>query len=150
MTEEFRVASLDEVFSFPGYADWEREYGEECGDPVLGQPNVQYELLKELSKNGDLKCVVMLADGQLAGCAAVRFTRSSHYDAPFASSEAMYLRAPWRKGGNGLRLLRMLGRVAIDGGARGVVFSPPAGSTFSKLLSRLGMKHTHDVYWYAC
>lgn len=150
MTKEFRVATLEEVLSLPGYEVWEKEYAEECGDPALGQPHVQFDLLRDLDAEGSLKCVVVLDDGRLVGCAALRFSRSSHYSAPLASSEAMYLRKPWRRGANGLRLLRMLGKVAAEGGASGVVFSPPAGSSFSKLLARLGMKHTHDVFWYAC
>lgn len=131
----------------PGVQETVAEYLAETKNLGIGLPEIQFDRYKELNATGSIKCVGAFEAGELVGLAHVSFARSQHYPFPIASIESFYLRKAFRKGMNGLKLLRAVKKMVKAAGAPGLVFMAPPGSDYDKLCERLGMLHTHNAWW---
>ncbi len=148
MTITIELWPLDRLVSHPEFQAWVDEYGEECRAEGVGAPGFYPEKYAEVAKSGQLRILAALDGDRLAGAAALRVVEAAHYDAPLVSTDAIYLRRDWRKGGAGLRLLHAMRDLAKQEGAHGLVFMAPPGSSLDKLCERLGMVNTHKTYWW--
>ena len=148
MTITIEQKPLDWLVKHPEFQTWVSEYGEECRAEGIGNPGFYPEKYADADKTGQLRILAALDGARLAGAAALRVTEAAHYDAPLVSTDAIYLRHPWRKGGTGLRLLRAMRDLAGKEGAHGLVFMAPPGSSLDKLCERLGATNTHKMYWW--
>ncbi len=145
---EIREIPYQELEHTVGFDAVVNEYKEETSNPAIGSPSVQFERYRALAELGSLKCVGAFEEGVLIGLVHVLFAKSQHYDFPVASIESFYLRVAYRKGTNGLRLIRAVKDLVKREGAPGVVFMAPPGTAYEKVCRKLGMLHTHSAYWY--
>lgn len=123
------------------------EYIEETANPIIGKAEAQIERWREAAADGRLKCIGAFDGDEIAGMILLLVSPSAHYAFPMVAVESIYLRKPWRKGLNGLRMLNLAKRVVRELGSPGFVFMAPPGSTLEKICERLGAANTHKAYW---
>lgn len=144
---EIRELTYRELEASRGFAEVVAEYKDETSNPAIGSPTVQFERYRELDALGTLKCLGAFEEGELVGLVGVMLARSQHYPFPIASIESFYLRKAFRKGTNGLRLIRAAKELVKKQGAPGLVFMTPPGTNYERVCQRLGMIPTHIAYW---
>lgn len=144
---EIRELTYRELEASQGFAEVVEEYLQETSNPAIGGATVQPERYEELDALGTLKCIGAFADGLLVGLVGILFSRSQHYAFPIASIESFYLCKDYRKGTNGLRLIRAAKELVKKEGAPGLVFMAPPGTSYEQVCKKLGMVPTHIAYW---
>ena len=144
---EIRELPYQELEHTTGFDAVVNEYKDETSNSAIGSPSVQFERYRDLDRLGSLKCVGAFEEGVLVGLVGVLFAKSQHYDFPVASIESFYLRKAYRKGTNGLRLIRAVKGLVKREGAPGVIFMAPPETNYERVCRKLGMVHTHSAYW---
>lgn len=145
---KYEFMEPDRLFAFRGWDDLVREYIEETANPAIGAAEPQFDRYRELYAAGRLKLIAASDEGEICGVAALLAVPTQHYPFPIVSTEAVFLRKPWRKGYCGLHLLRLMKVAAEDMGSPGLTFQAPPGSQMDKVCERLGMTHTHNIWWW--
>lgn len=143
------LVKYTQLVTAPGWDELVEEYVREASDPAMGAPRVNDEAYIEASERGEVECIGVFAGERIVGVAIVRFADHPHYEHPIAAADALYLMKAYRRGAVGLNLLGAMRALAARRGATGLVFTAPPDTAFDRLCGRLGMKHTHNAYWFA-
>lgn len=131
----FKNISVSEIFSLKGFDELTSEYMEESGNPFLPKnPDPDYyQKLEE--KAGFLVIGVFDAD-RLVGFGSFVLTVVPHYSKITASVESVFLSKPYRRGSEGLRLLRAVSTLAKKQGASGIYWGCRSGSRLEGVFEK--------------
>lgn len=121
------------------------EYAAECSLPELGTTNPNAEMYSRLEAGGMRTLAVY--DGEiLVGFATLLTYILPHYGKKVAATESIFVAAEHRpRIGN--ELVDFIEQEARKNDCAAVLYSAPAGSRFSRMLSLLPKyRHSNDVY----
>jgi N-acetylglutamate synthase-like GNAT family acetyltransferase len=125
------------------------EYALEACRADLGAIGVQVDQYKLLESHGLMRFLSAWRGQELVGFATVVATIAPHYGKKVATTETLFLSESARDGGAGLDLLKLAEQTASEMGAVGFFVSAPVGGALSKILPRVGFKHTNEVFFKA-
>ena len=137
--------SVSEICDAEGFADLANSYRDEIDYGCLRAPvdgRFQHQVFESA---GLLRTAGAFADGKLVGFVSVMVTPSVHVEAKIVTVDSLFLDKRYRRGSNGLQLLKWAIQVATDEGSSLLVISAPVGSRLEKLLSLIGKK-TESVF----
>lgn len=121
------------------------EYAEECSLPEIGKFSPQRDLYAAMEASGGLQCFGIYQDTVLVGFISLLIYVLPHYGKKIATTESIFLSREHRK--MGLEMLRFIEAYAEEKGCRAVLYTAPAGSRFSTLLSIRGQyRHSNNVF----
>ncbi len=142
-----KALTFQELETSKGFAELVNEYIAETANMAGTRPQIISESYRALSDAGKFRSIGAYDGDTVVGFAGVLINESRHYAHPICSMEALYLRSPWRKGTNGLRLINKAKELAKEAGSPGLAFMAPPGSRYDKFCEATGMTHTHNAYW---
>lgn len=142
---KIKRVTLSQFKALPGLDKLVREYSLAFDENPTGSVKVAWEAYEAFGDN--LRIVVALYQGSVVGVAACLIQRSRHYDGVVVSMEALYLMKDYRKGSAGIRLLKEVGKIAKEQGAKGFALCAPPESTLERFCLLNGYVDLRHVYW---
>jgi GNAT superfamily N-acetyltransferase len=112
------------------------EYAAECGVPVVGVPDPQWDMYEQMRLAGVMQGVAVYVDGVMAGFAGVLVTVLPHYGVRAATVESLFVAKAYRPKGAGARLLAAIERYAKSAECKAILYSAPAGGQLEALLGK--------------
>lgn len=145
----FKSVSVSEIFSCVGFDDLVSEYMTESGNPFLPKnPNPDY--YRELEEKAGFSVIGVFDADRLVGFGSFVLTVVPHYSTVTASVESVFLSKAYRRGAEGLRLVRALSALAKIKGASGIYWGCRSGSRLEKIFeSRSRFKKMNTVFYEA-
>lgn len=131
----FKSVSVSEIFSCGGFVELISEYMAESGNPFLPK-NPDPEYYRTLEEKAGFSVIGVFDGDRLVGFGSFVLTVVPHYSTVTASVESVFLAKPYRKGFEGLRLLRALSSLAKSKGASGIYWGCRCGSRLERVFEK--------------
>jgi GNAT superfamily N-acetyltransferase len=122
------------------------EYAAECGVPVVGQPDPQWEMYAQIQAAGLMQGFAVYVDDVMAGFACVLMTVLPHYGFKAATVESLFVALAQRSSGAGTRLMAHVEREAERAGCKVILYSAPADGQLEALLGKRYAR-TNSVFY---
>jgi len=127
------------------------EYAQESSIKDMPHPKAQLSMYQDLEERGVLRVIGAYRDNFLIGFVTVMCSVLPHYGKKVAITESFFVPKAYRKTGAGLRLLHAAQEYTKEQCAVGLLVSAPYQGSLSKVLPRVGFKHTNEVFfWSSC
>lgn len=120
----------------PNLTELFAEYAKESANPELGFPIVQFPIYKVMEDAGLLHIFAAFHGEELVGFLVLICSVLPHFGKLVASSESIFVSAPHRKTGAGLKLIASAERRAKELGAIGFYISSPIGGDLYHVLNK--------------
>jgi GNAT superfamily N-acetyltransferase len=104
-------------------------------------------MYRQLEAAGVLHAFGAFSGDELVGFLLMIVSPVPHYSAVVANTESFFVKDGHRKGGTGVRLLKMAEEHAKNLGAVGVFVSAPSGGRLSRAMPLLGFRETNRVFF---
>lgn len=109
-------------------------------------PEPNRDIYTALADAGAL-IIMTVTDGEaLVGYASAVISPHPHYDMLVAQHDTLYLAPAYRLGSLGLRLMSAIEREAVARGAERMMWHAKPGSTFARLVERMGYAPEETIY----
>ena len=150
-----RLASMTEIRQFT-FCDLETnsKFKELCDEyavesSIEGMPPIDPHLpmYRQLEAAGVLHAFGAFSGDELVGFLLMLISSVPHYSAVAANTESFFVRDGHRKGGTGIRMLKMAEEHAKHLGAVGVFVSAPCEGRLSKAMPLFGYRKTNQVFF---
>ena len=119
-----RQLSIDELFLDPSFKELTDEYAAESKIEEMPSHNLD----------------------KLIGFVAILLTVVPHYSVKIASTESIFVASANRKGGAGIKLLRVAEAFAKEQGAINLFVNAPAESRLAQVLPSVGYRESHRMF----
>lgn len=141
------VREISAVAYFDRAANLARQHWLETEAGLVDQPPcLPVATYEALEANGNLITFGAFDGDELVGYSVAMIVPHMHYDMLCAHHDLLFVRADFRKGSLGLRLMRETETAAKARGAKFVVWHAKPGSTFETILHRIGYAVEETVY----
>jgi GNAT superfamily N-acetyltransferase len=140
------------IFAAEPYAAWYREalpmferHYQELGRTDALDPD--HRLAMRLEQEGRLVCITARVDARLVGYALYILAPMAHYKTTtMADLDLLWLAPEWRRGRNGLRLIKFAEPVLAARGAQVVRLRAKLDTTLASLAGLMGYTEAERVY----
>ena len=144
---EVRHITFGEVFNDPGFTDLFEEYSDESSMSGLPRPDCQVQIYEQMEAAGLMHVLGAFKDGRLIGFLNLLVNVLPHYGVRVGTAESFFVAGDQRKGGGGLRLLRVAERASVGLGAVGFLASAPSGGRLAEVLPKAGYQESNRVFF---
>lgn len=131
---EIRRCKVSDIEAAPNLEALLAEYGAESSLPEIGPAAAQFPMYRHLETAGMLHAIGAFQGDELVGFVCVLVSVLPHYGRTVATSESLFVTAPARSTGAGMRLLRNAEDVAREHGASAFLLSAPVDSQLEKVM----------------
>lgn len=111
------------------------EYEAECGNPVLGPANPQWEMYERMESAGGMRTIGVYVDSVMVGFATVLVTVLPDYGIKVAAVKLFVAKAH-RDSGAGARLMAVVEEYARAEESIAIFYSAPAGGRLEAVLDK--------------
>lgn len=144
---EVRQFTFNDLESNPKFKELCDEYAAESSIDDMPQIDPHLPMYRQLEAAGVLHAFGAFSGDELVGFLLMLISPVPHYSAVVANTESFFVRDGHRKGGTGVRLLKMAEEHAKNLGAVGVFVSAPSGGRLSRAMPLLGFHETNRVFF---
>ena len=141
-----KKVSFDELAACPEFAQLTQEYADESKIEEMPGHSLDHEAYRNMERLGMYHCFGAFSDDKLIGLVTVLVTPVPHYSVKIASTESIFVDAAHRKGGTGLKLLKLAEDCARDHGAVNLFVTAPMGGRLVQVLPRIGFRECQRVF----
>lgn len=141
-----RPLSIDEAKLEPNFKSLTDEYAAESKIAEMPSYNLDISCYQQLEAAGMYHGFGAYVDDKLVGFVAVLVTAVPHYSVKISSTESFFVSAAYRKGGTGIKLLRVAEQCAKEQGAVILYCNAPAGGRLAQAMPMMGFRESHRVF----
>lgn len=142
----YKEMSVVELLEIPYINDLFDEYAKESKIDAVPEYNPDMEMFKTIEDMGMLKTVVALNDKKIVGFGTILFSKLFKYSVMAGTVENIFVLPEYRRGGTGIKLLRMLEDEAKARGCYTIFMSAPINGSLDKIASYNGYSKTNMTY----
>lgn len=141
-----KKVSFDEISAYPEFAQLTQEYADESKIEEMPDYRLDHEAYRNMERIGMYHCFGAFEGDKLIGLVTVLVTSVPHYSVKIASTESIFVDAKHRKGGTGLKLLKVAEDCARDHGAINLFISAPMGGRLVQVMPRIGYRECQRIF----
>lgn len=123
------------------------EYADECAIAGMPRPNPSKQIYEQLEQAGMIHCFGAYKDESMIGFATLLVSMLPHYSRVTAITESLFVASKHRNSMAGIKLINTVIKQARRMQAVGVLVSAPTGGKLAKLLERMNLKKTNEVFF---
>ena len=123
------------------------KYADECAIGGMPRPNPSKQMYEQLEHSGMIHCFGAYKDDNMIGFATVLVNVLPHYSRVTAITESLFVAGEHRKSMAGIKLINAVVKQARRMQAVGILISAPADGKLAKLMERMQLKKTNEVFF---
>ena len=132
---EVRPISVSQFKAFHGVEEMLSRYAEESAIDGMPKFKPDWNAYIAMENVGAFHLIGVFVEDVIVGFISVMVTVMPHYSVPVAVTESFYVLPEYRKGGNGVKLLKEAEAYAVSKGAEGLLVSAPYSGDLDRYLS---------------
>lgn len=141
-----RKMSFDELAAMPEFEKLTQDYADESKIEEMPEHCINHAAYRAMEQAGMYHLFGAINDDKLVGLVCVLVTPVPHYSVKIASTESIFVDAAHRKGGTGLKLLKVAEDCAREHGADHLFISAPMGGRLVQVLPRVGYRECQRIF----
>jgi GNAT superfamily N-acetyltransferase len=143
---EYKEMSMVELLEITYINDLFNQYAKESKIEAVPDYNVDKNMFQIMKDMDMIKTVVAINNKKIVGFGTILFSRMFKYSVMAATIENIFVLPEYRKGGTGIKLLRMLEEEAKIRGCYTIFMSAPINGSLDKIAVHYGYSKTNVTY----
>lgn len=141
-----RKMSFDEAAALPEFEALTQAYADESKIDEMPQHCLNHAAYRAMEQSGIYHLFGAFSNDKLIGLVAVLVTPVPHYSVKVASTESFFVDEAHRKGGTGLKLLKVAEDFAKECGAGHLFVCGPIGGRLVQVMPRIGYRECQRIF----